>query len=395
MLRARVIATEPTASGGVAVSARIIDPGDGVAVLVQNGSRIAGSVTFGGGVYRIETVQGTVDRVARRRTEPVAAGGPARPPPATRTSAATARTPAADAERRRSGRGRPADRPHDRVHAAGAGEAGGADPAAIEGLIDLGVAETNATYLISGVAQRLRLVHRQEVAYVEANHLRTDLDAITLPGDGALDEVHGLRDTHGADLVQLVVGGAGCGIAWLLDTLSTGQPQYGFSVTLWTCISPNYTFGHELGHNMGLMHDPYAVAKYGEAPGPAPYGYGFVDVVRRWRTVMAYRDQCADQAGRDRTRFLSSRRRSSRSTAMAPGAAAGIMGTAGRNTTRTRSTARRRPSPAYRPTSPLHPLPQRFTDVPTGHPFQRNIEFLAQAVHQHRLRGGLFCPATR
>lgn len=393
-LRARVFATEATAGGGVAVSARILAPGDGVAVLVQNGSRIVGSVTFTGGAYRIETAYGTVDRIERVHPHLLPPEAPPALPPAGRATTAPGRTLAKEAS---SDAAIEADRLIDLMVVytpLARAEAGGADPTAIESLIDLGVAETNAAYLISGVAQRLRLVHTQEVAYVEANHLRTDLDAITFPGDGALDDVHALRDTHGADLVQLVVGGAaGCGIAWLLDTLSTGQPQYGFSVTLWTCISPNYTFGHELGHNMGLMHDPYAVAKYGEGAGPAPYGYGFVDVARRWRTVMAYRDQCADQAGVDCTRVLVFSTPKFAFDGDGPGGQPpGIMGTANENHNAHVLNRTAQLVAAYRPTSPLHPLPQRFTDVPASHPFQRNIEFLAQAAISTGCAHSLFCP---
>ena len=63
------------------------------------------------------------------------------------------------------------------------------------------------------------------------------------------------------------------------------------------------TFAHELGHNMGLKHDRYT--EHGGNNLPYPYSVGYVNQrafdsrapeSSRWRTVMAYNDQC-DNAG--------------------------------------------------------------------------------------------------
>jgi alpha-amylase len=47
---------------------------------------------------------------------------------------------------------------------------------------------------------------------------------------------------------------------------------------------------------------------------------------------------------------------------------------------------------AYRATSALHPVPQRFSDVPTNHAFYGHIEFFAQAGISTGCAAGQFCP---
>ena len=71
------------------------------------------------------------------------------------------------------------------------------------------VAEANRVLADSGVIQRINLVHREEVAYTEAeDRFATDFFRLEHPADGHLDEVHALRDHTSADLMHLVRGGA-------------------------------------------------------------------------------------------------------------------------------------------------------------------------------------------
>jgi len=165
--------------------------------------------------------------------------------------------------------------------------AGGTD-AAVQARINLGITETNAAYANSGIIPRLRLVGAEAVSYTESGDLGTDLTVLTGASDGVLDAVHARRNALGADLVQLVVGstaGNACGIAWLMNTLSSGFATNAFSVTAYPCISPNYTFGHELGHNMGSNHAP----EDGANNSPLyPYSFGYKNPSNLFRTVMAY-----------------------------------------------------------------------------------------------------------
>jgi len=174
------------------------------------------------------------------------------------------------------------------VYTAAARSAAGGSDAAIQARINLGVSETNTAYANSGVIPRLRLVSAQAIDYVETGNLSTDLNAITGTTDGQMDGVHALRDALGADLVKLVVGstaGGACGVAWLMQSLSAGFASHAFSVTAYPCISPNYTFGHELGHNMGSNHAP----EDGSVNSPLyPYSFGYKNPANLFRTVMAY-----------------------------------------------------------------------------------------------------------
>ena len=68
--------------------------------------------------------------------------------------------------------------------------------------------------------------------------------------------VHALRNAHGADLVSLFIAGTSlCGIAWLITAQSNAFEAFAFSVVARICVTGNYTFGHEMGRNMGLQHD--------------------------------------------------------------------------------------------------------------------------------------------
>jgi hypothetical protein len=176
--------------------------------------------------------------------------------------------------------------------------------AAIQSQIDLAFAETNQAYLSSGVNQRLRQVHSEEVVYNEAtaDPLGDALNCISSTTDGCLDNIHTLRNTYGADLVSIWLenGGGYCGIAWLMTSVSTSFAVNGFSSVARSCATGYYSFGHELGHNMGLNHDTYV------APGTLPYAYahGFTNTTAAspWRTTMAYNDACA-AVGKNCTRL--------------------------------------------------------------------------------------------
>ena len=176
------------------------------------------------------------------------------------------------------------------VYTEAARAAAGGTPA-IQSLVNTAVAETNVGYQNSGVVQRLRLAAAVEVTYTESGvtttDMRTDLTRVTATGDGYMDSVHTLRDTYHADLVSLLVTGynnpdGACGIAWLMPGNNPAFAPDAFSVVDRTCATGYFSFGHELGHNMGLNHargDPVGTGAYS-------YSYGY-----KWpgyRTVMAY-----------------------------------------------------------------------------------------------------------
>jgi hypothetical protein len=61
---------------------------------------------------------------------------------------------------------------------------GDGGPAGMTTLINLGISETNTSYLNSGIVHRLRLVHTQQATYTENDDLRKDLDALSNGGGG-------------------------------------------------------------------------------------------------------------------------------------------------------------------------------------------------------------------
>ena len=138
---------------------------------------------------------------------------------------------------------------------------------------------------------RLRLVHAQETTYAEIGDIGDDLDAIRLPNDGKMDNVHALRDQHGADLVHLFIRGATpnsddtmiCGVAWFAHRQE--RANLGFGATAVECEQEDGdTFTHEIGHNQGADHDRPNT----DGTAPFPYGYGNCHPQRGWSTVMAY-----------------------------------------------------------------------------------------------------------
>ncbi len=169
------------------------------------------------------------------------------------------------------------------------------------------VAYANTAYATSEVAITLRLVHSVEVSYPNDGANDTALysltghngsTSVTVPA--SLSAIAGLRNTYGADLVALIRpyarGSHGsCGVGWVggynVSDIGDDAP-FGHSVTSdgsdvggsgFFC--PLGTFAHELGHNMGLMHDR---ARAGGALGATPYAYGYIIPDTSNGDVMSY-----------------------------------------------------------------------------------------------------------
>jgi hypothetical protein len=156
--------------------------------------------------------------------------------------------------------------------------------------IALMIEQTNQAFDTSGINAVLRLAHTAEVALNGAVD-GTTLGKLANPGDGVYDELHVLRDQYGADLVALITtspGGAYCGIAYQMTSISTSFSPYAMSVTDAGCATGNMTFTHELGHNFGAAHDR---GSWSGTPA-LPYGYDWVNPQQGWRTVMSYANAC-------------------------------------------------------------------------------------------------------
>ena len=163
----------------------------------------------------------------------------------------------------------------------------------IDAFIQFAIDNTHRSYRNSDIAIRLRLVHKHQVRYFPTSDMSLDLDFLTGPDDGFMDEVHTLRDDYGADLVVLIVKRdieSVCGIAWLPDFArfpDTDFGEMGFSVIGQNCETVTfYTFAHEFGHNQGADHNPWNTFP---SPHPTfPYRHGRCNVAQGWNTIMSY-----------------------------------------------------------------------------------------------------------
>jgi hypothetical protein len=176
------------------------------------------------------------------------------------------------------------------VYTADARTAAGGN-AAMEATIYLAVAETNQAYLNSQINQRLRLAHFEEVTYTESGNINTDLTRLQDGADTFIDNVPTLRNTFAADHVVLITenGGGFCGLGYMMETVSNAFESFAYSVVARSCATGSYSFGHELGHNMGADHD----AANATSTGPYVYNRGYVDTAPTspatpWRTIMSY-----------------------------------------------------------------------------------------------------------
>ncbi|MDX1459881.1 MAG: zinc-dependent metalloprotease family protein, partial [Xanthomonadales bacterium] len=173
----------------------------------------------------------------------------------------------------------------------------GNDCSQLEADIATAVADINATYAASDIDITMNLVGTHKTVYPNAA-ADTTLYALQGTSDGDMDEVHGVRDSLGADLVAMVFAGSGCGIGFLGSSASSA-----FSVTHESCLVGNRTLNHELGHNQGAHHDRQTVG--GGTTGAYNYGYrrcndGSVDDFGSpyFRTVMSYSCTSAGRVGR-------------------------------------------------------------------------------------------------
>ena len=163
----------------------------------------------------------------------------------------------------------------------------------IEAEIQLAVDETNLSYANSGIEHRLRLADAREVTYTETADGSQDLGRLQDDSDGEMDVVHDWRDEVRADVVVLIaedIGPGTCGIGFLMQAPDASFADSAFSVVQRGCATGQYSFGHEIGHNLGADHDRYVT----QGTGAHDYSHGFVRV-GDWRTVMAYANECTDQ----------------------------------------------------------------------------------------------------
>jgi hypothetical protein len=139
----------------------------------------------------------------------------------------------------------------------------------------------------SEVNYDVELARSMEVFYNEsADDLGVFLNDFETNGDGKMDDVHDDRSLFDADVCVLMTLNDGnfCGLAsGIGSNYSTA-----FCVSVAGCSVGNHTFAHEIGHLHGCRHDPYVDSNNS----PYAYGHGYVYFPSRWRTIMAYNNEC-------------------------------------------------------------------------------------------------------
>jgi len=164
---------------------------------------------------------------------------------------------------------------------------------AIKALVNLRVADMNRANSNSRLDHRYSLAHIMETDYGETGNANIDLPRLKQVNDGHLDDVAAARDDYKADLSLLVISeaeaGTPCGTAYVMNELSTNFASYAYSVAALdyagsslTCSS--LTIAHELGHNMGNLHD----RESNNSPPLFPYSFGYQSSSQSFRTIMAY-----------------------------------------------------------------------------------------------------------
>ncbi|WP_254568931.1 Calx-beta domain-containing protein, partial [Oscillatoria sp. HE19RPO] len=156
-------------------------------------------------------------------------------------------------------------------------------------------AETNQGYQNSGVNHRIRIVATAQTGNPGSEWGNPALNNLQGKSDGYMDEIHALRDLYSADVVSLWIDKSlnfydkegnkqqAPGIGYLIPEEQYLSGTTGFNISTLSAARTNYTFAHELGHNLGAGHN------LTKGNGLHSYSHGYI-ATGKWRTIMAYPD---------------------------------------------------------------------------------------------------------
>jgi len=152
------------------------------------------------------------------------------------------------------------------------------------------VVQVNSVYAASGIPARLRVVGAFELSYRESGTLGTDLSALRSNAT-----VRSTRDRLGADLVSLVVNDSDAGtsgVGYVMSSVSPAAEAFAFSVVTYYSYLPFIrSLVHEMGHNMGCLHEPGNNGP-SDSGGAFSYSLGYTDFTGKFHDVMSYGNNC-------------------------------------------------------------------------------------------------------
>jgi hypothetical protein len=178
----------------------------------------------------------------------------------------------------------------------------------LDAYMQLAIDHTNAILGASGVGTTLRLANTKLLPNLLESSFNSADDALGSiaergysPCDIADDpyKVKAFRNYTGADLVSVWLAnrpsGYGAGAAWIGPSTWYCDDKLAFSV-VWgaDAVHKNYTFAHEIGHNLGVIHGHGEPTDYVDWDifQSVGYMYGHVDAANGFRDVMSYGDRC-------------------------------------------------------------------------------------------------------
>ncbi len=162
---------------------------------------------------------------------------------------------------------------------------------ALRAAAGVALSQTNRTFKNSKLKVRVKFKGIVKTKGKVAKNQVTNAFRMYRPRDGNFDNIFKARKRKKADLVQLFTQGnaAGfCGGGLIPVTPRDAHPQAGVSSVSLGCLGwlvPT----HEMGHNLGADHIRYrGVTHHSKIRG----AYGYINVRRRYLSVMGYYDPC-------------------------------------------------------------------------------------------------------
>ncbi len=163
---------------------------------------------------------------------------------------------------------------------------GAGGKAQIEALIHSSIDVLNTAFQRSRVDARARLVHTQRIGLPD----RSDFH-IALPELQEDPQVASLRDRWNADVVSGYYENdrSICGVGYVMRNPGQSFAPFAYSITLRHCAI-GVTTAHEIGHNLGLEHNP---ENSSVTPAAASFPWSFGHYHNgAYRTLMSYSSQC-------------------------------------------------------------------------------------------------------